>query len=367
MSSITSGGVVWYNIQLSDGVRGWVSSQTTLLENSPAGISTIRYNHASYRGSAELKANGSKIRLTNSLALEDYLKGVVPNEMPASWHIEALKAQAIVARSYAANTMSLSSTTASQVYKGYSSETASTTKAVTDTDGIMVKYNNKPIQTFFYSTSGGRTANVGDVWNSSQASFPYLISVADPYESSPHSSWRETFSSSTILTSFGYNPSNTVLYDVKANPKGANGEIGSVTVTTSNGTKTLSGNENDIRKLFPVPAAYNMLRSNWFTLSASKGYTIQRASSSDGAYSVNGAQVMLANGSTVAVNSGTATIQTASGTITREADPKSIEINGKGWGHRIGMSQYGAKGFAENGTKAEDIVRHYYPGTTVSK
>ena len=83
----------------------------------------------------------------------------------------------------------LSSSVSSQVYKGFSSEDSRTNAAVNETAGVYVKYKGKPIQTFFFSTSGGKTANVGDVWNSNQSSFPYLVSVEDPYETSKFSTW----------------------------------------------------------------------------------------------------------------------------------------------------------------------------------
>ena len=76
---------------------------------------------------------------------------------------------------------------------------------------------------------------------------------------------------------------------------------------------------------------------------------------------------MTGTNTTSTISSADVSIQTASGTITKEADPASITATGKGWGHRIGMSQYGAKGFAENNWKAVDIVKHYFPNTDVSK
>jgi stage II sporulation protein D len=366
-SFVNSQGETWYNVLAADGTKGWVPAKTTLIENAPSSLPLIEYNNLKYRGSALLTAVSSKVKITNQLDIEDYLKGVVPNEMPSSWHIEALKAQAIVARSYAANSMMLKNTTASQVYKGYTSETDRTNQAVEATRGLVVKYNGVPIQTFFYSTSGGRTANVGDVWNSNQANFPYLVSVDDPYENSPHSSWQYKYSSGTILQSFGFNPSNTILYDIQIMPTGANGEVTGVTVKTSSGDKTITGNEMTIRKLFPIDGYYNILKSNWFTLSSVKEYEIQTNNGRIKQFGIKGQAVMLASGQTAGITANQMQIQTANSIITKESDPATITVNGKGWGHRIGMSQYGAKGFAENGWKAVDIVKHYFPGTTVSK
>lgn len=304
--------------------------------------------------------------------MEDYLKGVVPSEMPASWPKEALKAQAIAARSYAANTMMLTSTAASQVYRGYTAEDPRTNEAIKETEGLVVKYNGKPIQAFFHSTSGGRTANVGDVWNSDQKYYPYLVSVEDPYESSPYSNWSVTYSAADILKSFGFTNSSTVLNEITLSKTGANGEVRGVTVKTSSGDKTITGNESDIRKLFPLQSAshYNMLYSNWFDIKVTKAQSnlsVQTASGTVSISQLKGQTVQTSDGQIVLPDSNVS-IQTASGTVTNEdTGITSVTISGKGWGHRIGMSQYGAKGFAEKGWKAEQILTHYFKGTTVSK
>ncbi|MBS4195729.1 SpoIID/LytB domain-containing protein [Lederbergia citri] len=355
----------WYNVQTADGTKGWVPAASTLIEDSPSIIYNFTLGTSSYRGSILLEASNSNVKVINILDLENYVKGVVPNEMPSSWHIEALKAQAIAARSYAANSMLLQNTTASQVYKGYSSEQSKSNQAVDETKGLLVKYNGKPIQTFFYSTSGGKTANIGDVWNSNQATYPYLKSVSDPYENSPHSNWEEKISSATILSGFGFNPLTTNLYDIKVQATGANGEISSVSIETSEGNKTVKGNENDIRKLFPVGGAYNMLKSNWFTLTSTKDYSIQMTDKVTSQYNIKGQSILLADNKSAVISSNLVDIQMKASTLSKESDPASILIKGKGWGHRIGMSQYGAKGLAENGWKAENIIKHYFQGTTV--
>lgn len=367
-SFVNSKGETWYNVMTADGTKGWVSASSTFVDKNTISVPTVSYGKNAYRGSMSLlpKTSGN-VAVINNLDLEDYLKGVVPNEMPASWHKEALKAQAIVARSYAANSMSLKNTTSSQVYRGYTSEDSRSTAAVNETAGVLVKYNGKPIQTFFFSTSGGRTANVGDVWNSNQASYPYLVTVEDPYETSPHSNWEYSFNSATMLESFGFDPATTALYDIKAKATGANGEVTAVTVMTSNGEKTVEGNEQVIRKLFPIEGSYGILKSNWFTLQVNKSYAVRTASGDQSQLSVKGQKVMTGNGVTTTVSGDQVSVQTASGVVGKDADPASITTTGKGWGHRIGMSQYGAKGLAEHNWKAIDIVKHYFPNTEVSK
>jgi stage II sporulation protein D len=145
-----------------------------------------------YRGSIQIDVTAGKLRAINMVGLEQYLYGVVPSEMPFTWLPEALKAQAVVARSYALATrrtgaFDLYPDTRSQVYLGIEHEKPSTNAAVNATAGQVVLYEGAVAKTYFFSTSGGRTASAEDVWGEP---VPYLVSVADPYDSiSPHHDW----------------------------------------------------------------------------------------------------------------------------------------------------------------------------------
>ena len=145
-----------------------------------------------YRGSIQVDVNAGKLRAINMVGLEQYLYGVVPSEMPYTWHPEALKAQAIAARSYALATrrtgaFDLYPDTRSQVYLGIEHEKPSTNAAVNATAGQVVLYDGEVAKTYFFSSSGGRTASADDVWGEP---VPYLVSVPDPYDSiSPHHDW----------------------------------------------------------------------------------------------------------------------------------------------------------------------------------
>lgn len=362
--------VVSYNGVSENSVNGF-----DLQELASDSLSLVRANNGvTYRGSFFLKPNGSQIEVINFLDIEDYLKGVVPSEMPASFPKEALKAQAIASRSYATKYMVLASTTASQVYRGYSAEDARTNTAIKETEGMLVKYNGKPIDAVFFSTSGGRTANVSDVWNSKQSDFPYLVSVDDPYEKSPYSNWSETFPTSTLLKSFGITDLNAQIYDISIAKTGANGEVRGATIKTSAGDKTVTGIGSVIQKLFPLnnPSVYNQLYSNWFDIqkngTVKQDLSVQTTSGTTVIEDMKGQKVQTANGE-VTLTDSKVSIQTANGVISNEGEGSitSVTVTGKGWGHRIGMSQYGAKGFAENGWSAEQILTHYYQGTTVSK
>ena len=147
----------------------------------------------SYRGKLELVPQGGFLRAVNVLPLESYLQGVVAGEMPFTWPVEALKAQAVAARSYALASIlkgkpyDLYSDVRSQVYLGVGGEKPATTKAVADTAGQVVMYGGKIATTYYYSSSGGKTASAADVFG---FSVPYLASRPDPWDkASPYHRW----------------------------------------------------------------------------------------------------------------------------------------------------------------------------------
>lgn len=146
----------------------------------------------SYRGQLQVSVVSGKLRAINHVGLEQYLYGVVPAEVPYTWPDEALKAQAVAARSYALSQLQngpfdLYSDVRSQVYRGVAQEKPTTNAAVDATAGEVVLYDGKVAKTFFFSTSGGRTMSAADAWGEP---VPYLLSVPDPYDSlSPYHDW----------------------------------------------------------------------------------------------------------------------------------------------------------------------------------
>jgi stage II sporulation protein D len=155
----------------------------------------LTLNGRAYHGLLVVRRHGVKLSIVNSLPLDDYVRGVVAGEMPHRWRIAALAAQAVAARSYALATLKpgrhfdLYSDTRSQVYGGIAYETPQTNEAVSRTAGRVLMWKGRVASTFFFSTSGGRTADVREVW-SPHADMPYLRSVADPYDvRSPHHVW----------------------------------------------------------------------------------------------------------------------------------------------------------------------------------
>ena len=147
----------------------------------------------SYRGELRISSNTPRLQLVNLVPLESYLLGVVPGEMPKDWPLEALKAQAVAARTYAIGSLlkgkpyDLYSDWRSQMYYGVEHEASATTQAVRDTKGKIVTYQGKVAQVFYFSSSGGRTANAVDVYGND---VPYLVSVDDPWDvASPNHRW----------------------------------------------------------------------------------------------------------------------------------------------------------------------------------
>ena len=166
---------------------------------------------ARYRGNLRVVRYSGAFRIVNHVKLEGYLRGVVPRESPSSWPREALRAQSVAARSYAVRgirggtTYDLFCTAASQVYNGYDGETASTNAAVAATAGVVPTYGGRAIVAYFFSTSGGRTENIENVWGGSAVA--YLKSVSDPYDYySPHHVWKDApyrYSETTMAKKLG--------------------------------------------------------------------------------------------------------------------------------------------------------------------
>lgn len=148
-----------------------------------------------YRGALVVNRVGRSLTIVNRIPLDRYLRGVVPWEMPDDWHPEALQAQAVVARSYALATLKpgklfdLYADTRSQVYGGIEAEADTTNRAIGATAGRVLLWDGRVATTFYHSTSGGRTAAIGDVWPGATP-VPYLVSVADPHDNiSKHHRW----------------------------------------------------------------------------------------------------------------------------------------------------------------------------------
>ena len=223
------------------------------------GATALALNGRGYRGSFRvLKLATAKVRIVNVVDLDLYLRGVVPSEMPKTWVPEALKAQAVAARSYAlshlhpANGFDLYPDTRDQVYLGIPHEAPTTTTAVNATAGKVVLYKGKVASTYFFSTSGGRTASVQDI-NPNAAPIPYLVSVPDPYDSiSPYHDWGPYRYTARKLARMMKAPGT--LLDVQT-VASSSGRVQNVVATGSKGQATVTGSQ--------IRSALG-LRSTWF-------------------------------------------------------------------------------------------------------
>ena len=169
-------------------VGGTYSSPLTVTGSAALGVPGLN----TYRGSLQFRPDGQGgVETINAVGLDDYVRGVVAAEMPSSWSAQALEAQAVAARTYAITTTvgaagyDLYDDTRSQMYGGVSAETAATDAAVAATSGQIVTYNGTPAVTYFFSSSGGYTENIENVWTGASPE-PWLKGVPDRYDGAGH-------------------------------------------------------------------------------------------------------------------------------------------------------------------------------------
>jgi stage II sporulation protein D len=260
-----------------------------------------------YRGSVQVISTGKQLLAINHVDLEQYLYSVLGAEMSPTFPAEALKAQAVAARTYALyrsqstrqKSFDVDSTQASQVYRGLSSEANTTQAAVKATLGQIVMYQGKPILAAFHSASGGHTENVEDIWSDR---VPYLRGVPDYDLGTPGYEWSKTFSNSELSQSLKVD-------NIKAIAPDRFTQFGSVV-----SLKVLGDTENT----FTGAQVRTMLklRSIRFTITPT---------------------------------------------------PEGFIFNGRGYGHALGLSQWGAYNLAQKGMKYSRILAHYYQGVELGK
>ncbi len=212
-----------------------------------------------YRGTIEIRADGAGVTAINAIDLDPYVKGVVAGEMPSSWPLEALKVQAVAARTYALATRKTTGTfdqypdTRSQVYKGVVGESARSNAAVDATAGRILTYGGQPAVTYYFSTSGGHTENVEFSFVGSLAK-PWLVGVPDPYDTrSPYHRWQATFSTATLTRALG---ARGTFQRLKVLQRGASPRVVRAQVIGSAGRRTITG---------PSIRAALDLRDTWLT------------------------------------------------------------------------------------------------------
>ena len=327
---------------------------------------TIKIGTSLYRGQVELnRISGSDMTIINVLPFEEYLYGVVPNEMPAYSNIEALKAQAIAARTYSYKTINkhskygfnLCASTDCQAYKGYSSENANTTKAIDETRNMVVTYNGNLVETVYSASTGGRTEDVVNVWGNS---LPYLKSVEDKYEStkSYNYNWTMKFTADEIsakLKSYGLG----TVTGIKITKYSEAGRPIEVVITGTLKPEGVTIVRDKCRTFLSLP-------SQMYNISSDANLNVQVNKKIENV-SLNQIKVITSSGEKSYNNSNQkVTIIGADGKESVvSANTQEYVFTGKGWGHAVGMSQEGAMGMAKAGFTYEQILTHYYTGTKV--
>jgi len=212
-----------------------------------------------YRGSMEVRVDGGGVTSINELDMDSYIRGVVAGEMPSSWPLEALKVQAVAARTYALATNKTSGAfdqypdTRSQVYRGVTGESVRSDAAVKDTAGRIVTYSGTPAVTYYFSTSGGHTENIEFSFVGS-LSKPWLVGVPDPYDTqSPYHRWTVRMSAAALDRALRAPGS---FKRIKVLERGVSPRVVRAEVVGTRGTRSVSG---------PQIRSALGLRDTWFT------------------------------------------------------------------------------------------------------
>jgi stage II sporulation protein D len=212
-----------------------------------------------YRGEVEIRTEGAGVTAINVLDIDTYVRGVVAGEMPSSWPLEALKAQAVTARTYALATRKITGLfdqypdTRSQVYRGVTGESVRSDAAVRGTAGRILTYSGDPAVTYYFSTSGGHTENVEFSFVGA-LSKPWLVGVPDPYDTqSPYHRWTATFSAATLDRALG---APGAFRSVKVLERGVSPRVVRASVKGTAGSRVVTG---------PQIRAALGLRDTWMT------------------------------------------------------------------------------------------------------
>lgn len=342
------------------------------------GLAIVDLGDRKYRGALEVsRYQTQKVSGINLIGLDDYLFGVLPGEVPSSWPAEALKAQAVAARSFAYYhayeypkypnmPYDLGDDVNSQVYKGFGAEALTTNNAVTATTREVILYNQQVIPAFFFSSSGGHTENSELVWS---GTVPYLKGVVDFYERMPTKQpWVYKLTPAEVKE--------------KLAVKGVDiGDIVGLQVigyTDAGRAMTLKviGSTGEYDLIKETMRSWLGINSRKFTLIDEHYKPVMthfavNAQNTSQTINYQKVQVMTATGTTTLLQPKDQVIvlsannQVGQPMITGEKNV--FTFVGQGWGHGVGMSQTGARGMADAGFSYRSILTYYYTGTQIGK
>ncbi|QIB26546.1 SpoIID/LytB domain-containing protein [Caloranaerobacter azorensis] len=331
--------------------------------------SIIAVNGSNYRDYLTLNRIDKELIIINYLPLEHYLYGVVPREMSANWPLEALKAQAVAARNYALISLKrhddlgydLCDTQHCQVYAGYDWENIKSNKAVDETYGKVLKYNGKLVNAYFHSTSGGHTENSENVW---EYEIPYLRGVKDDFSiGSPNYSWQLVLNNKEIKERLEANDiSIGDICSVEPLVRSEYGRVLELKIEGTDGVEILKKEKS--RKVF----GYASLKSTWFDVKSDADvYVVSGVNFKPVKTTLNKVYIVSANGMVTNTRNVYSQVKITNGDKTNimPVIPNMYVFEGRGWGHGVGMSQWGAKKMAELGYNYKQILEYYYTGAKV--
>jgi len=433
----------------ADKLYGLPANGSAKVSLAPAGEEGIklaeRYNRT-YRGIFELTAFNKKLAVVNELPFEHYLYAVVGAEMPASWPAEALKAQAVAARSYALfqgfgfQIAHVVDTTLSQVYGGMGSEKPATIAAVDATAGEVVLHNGKVVEALFSSSAGGASADPAEIWGTS---VPYLGSVASPDQlsekglyawyrvvlpdgrtgyiredllvpagqktaagseimlvkgdgvavrpipliqaevdpvmrandgtrvvvlektvQSNEMTWvRGPFTPEALAASMKGKPQTPVSEPIRTVEAGKRGESGRVTELLVNGSKLTVRTPDTLRSaLGGLPSTrFEIDETGRLAILSASGAVREKPQDAAPVYAIG------AGGQAVRLDAPGLYVLNGEGEIRAATPEPTFRFTGTGYGHGVGLSQWGARGLAEQGYDYQSILKYYYKNVTVEK
>lgn len=361
-----------------------------------------------YRGGFNYeRIDGGSLTVVNVLPLEDYVKGVAPYEMGREWPLEALKVQATCARTYVLSNLGaheklgfdICNSSWCQVYYGTGSSRADygasdiSDKAVNKTAGQVLWYEDDLATTYYSSSHGGASESISNVWGTKQEKYPYLCGVLDPYEQgvsdiNSNSSWKVTYSKSELLSrlqSRGYGIGTKI--DELELTYSELGNVIKLTVHWTNGNKN-TFKPDDIRSHFGLKSIRFHVNDTYVVEPEEEEEPTKATLPLNGEdelvleediYVITGdGEVEEWSSKPYVLNSkGKAAklelpeeeepeedeVQDFSGTVVVSSSTYVFE--GAGWGHQLGMSQFGARAMAEEGFDYDEILEFYFPGTYV--
>ena len=363
-------------------------TELKILSKDPRGIWLGKRR---YRGELRVLFRGDRLKVVNHVGIEKYLVSVVGSEMPKSWPMDALKAQAVAARTYALqqldkkNDYDVNSTESSQVYLGIESETKSTKQAVSSTRSLVLTYKGQLINAVFHSSSGGKTEASGSVW---KQQMPYLVSVRDHDQQSPSYRWKIRFDPYQLEAAFSEVGG---LHKIQVIRSSSTGRVLLVSVGGPNGDMQLTG--KDLRRRLALKSTlvtfqtqpYESMRNNklksstsfplgnkealpskrWSSPEFRRRWSLQKSGSHLPARQKDAFLHFFPLDASPLPNPPPIFTLDAPSPLPPIPKQYSLLVKGAGAGHGVGMSQWGAYGLAKKGVNFRRILTHYYKGVEI--